>query len=950
MPKNHIWTGGTTVELESELKLKGDTGEYRGTLDMDVSTAPGGHITLELRGTATREIDPVDGDIEIVSSGSFKTKNTAGLYAGLIASGTFAEKINERDGQPGAKVTITIATTSAAPAATSVAPPPSAFVGVPGPGYPTGPLNMTISGAQLTTGVVGQVNEQGGQLEIKGRQYAAAGFFPVTINDVSRIANEIKVVSNLKLTAGSGQHQGSLDIDIAAAPGGHVTLEYQGTATMTGSAIMSKGSFKTTKTTGTFAGLVADGSYDMSIVELASGQGAPAMITIITKSIFPPVAGAIAPVVAISPAPESGFAPGDPLSISMPDADLTITNLGIVTQGADTLQIKGRQYQGGDGLPVTINGATFADYELQVTSDLKLIGGVGEYKGKVDIHVKGPPRGDLALELIGTVTMRVDGLVTKFNSKGTYTVKKARGMFAGLVGEGNYEMELNEKGSVLGSKVDFGLFIGNAAAAAALPSPAGALTPEAVGGPFVGVPGPGYPTGPLDISLTRADLTLSQLGQVKEQAGQMEIKNRQYQGSGAYPITINGSALTASQLAMTSSLKLKGDAGEQGGKIDIDVSTAPGGHITLDYRGTAAREVDPLTGDITILSGGSFKTSKTTGLWAGLVADGTYTMKINERSAAQGVRVTITIATTSNVPGATAVAPAKASGSGKGYATGLLDISMPGTSLTMTNAGQVKEADGQLEIKGRQYEGDEGLVLATLNGEPLAQYDVKVVSDLKLKGDTGEHKGTVEIETADGRVALEYQGTATYTVETEKSRSKIKSKGSFKTTKVTGVFNGLVAEGTYEMELTDKGNTVGSKAELTLTTSSVAPAAAAPATSPAPASAPAGGSSATGTSTSGATSGGSTSGGSTSGAASGGSTSGGSTSGATSGGSTSGGSTSGSSSGGSTSGGSTSGSSSGGSTSGGSTSGATSGGSSGGSTSGGSGGGGSDDKVAEPAK
>lgn len=160
--------------------------------------------------------------------------------------------------------------------------------GVSGPGYPTGPLNLTVSAVQLLFDRVGQV--KGG--EVKGRQYEipiddtippTGAPVPVTINGVANTAG-VKVISNLKTKDGVGQHQGTIDVDMDIVPTGHVTLAYNGSATVVGSTITSKGTFKTAKTTGLFAGLIAEGTYEMTIVESGQVFGSPVTVSITTVS------------------------------------------------------------------------------------------------------------------------------------------------------------------------------------------------------------------------------------------------------------------------------------------------------------------------------------------------------------------------------------------------------------------------------------------------------------------------------------------------------------------------------------------------------------------------------------------------------------------------------------------------------------------------------------------
>lgn len=162
-----------------------------------------------------------------------------------------------------------------------------------GPGYPTGPLDISLPATQLLLDKVGQVKGT----EIKGRQYElpletvppTPASIPVMINGVSYTASEVKVISNLKTKAGAGQHQGTIDIDIdvplgSALPAGHITLDYKGSATVSGSMISSGGVFKTSKMTGVFAGLVSEGTYSMTIIETGQTFGSPVMVSITTTS------------------------------------------------------------------------------------------------------------------------------------------------------------------------------------------------------------------------------------------------------------------------------------------------------------------------------------------------------------------------------------------------------------------------------------------------------------------------------------------------------------------------------------------------------------------------------------------------------------------------------------------------------------------------------------------
>lgn len=169
-----------------------------------------------------------------------------------------------------------------------------------------------------------------------------------------------------------------------------------------------------------------------------------------------------------------------------------------------------------------------------------------------------------------------------------------------------------------------------------------------------GVSGPGYPTGPLNLTVPATQLLFDRAGQVKEGAGTLEIADRQYEAPletipptlGAFPITINGVANTATQLKVISNLKTKNGVGQHQGTIDVDIDTLPAGHVTLAYSGTATVTGSTAAG-LTIASKGTFKTAKSTGIFAGLVANGTYEMTIVESGSTVASPVTVSITTVS---------------------------------------------------------------------------------------------------------------------------------------------------------------------------------------------------------------------------------------------------------------------------------------------------------------
>ena len=149
-----------------------------------------------------------------------------------------------------------------------------------------GSLTVSVVGIELPLDRVGEVRDEGDRLEIRDRQHEGEdGAFPVTINGTGFLADEIKVISDLKVRDGASEHRGTIDIDIDRIPGGHITLEYKGTATISGSTtsgftIHSSGEFKVTKATDIFEGIRAEGSYNMTIIESGSTLGNLATVTI----------------------------------------------------------------------------------------------------------------------------------------------------------------------------------------------------------------------------------------------------------------------------------------------------------------------------------------------------------------------------------------------------------------------------------------------------------------------------------------------------------------------------------------------------------------------------------------------------------------------------------------------------------------------------------------------
>lgn len=154
-----------------------------------------------------------------------------------------------------------------------------------------GSLTISVDGVELPLDDEGEVRDEGDRLEIRDRQHEGEfGTFPVTINGTGFLADEIKVISNLKVRDGASEHRGTIEIDIDSIPGGRITLEYRGTATISGSTasgftIVSSGEFKVTKATDMFEGIRAEGGYDMTIMESGSSRGDLATVTVSASGI-----------------------------------------------------------------------------------------------------------------------------------------------------------------------------------------------------------------------------------------------------------------------------------------------------------------------------------------------------------------------------------------------------------------------------------------------------------------------------------------------------------------------------------------------------------------------------------------------------------------------------------------------------------------------------------------
>ena len=141
------------------------------------------------------------------------------------------------------------------------------------------PLSLFVNRVELPLVQVGEFKNDGGELEVKDRQYEGeSGGFLVKLNDVHFRADEIKVTSNLKVDKGVTEHRGIIDISSLF---GQITLEYQGTASINTSTVLSKGVVKVTKATDVFDGLQASVSYEMTIIESGGTLGSPAAVTIV---------------------------------------------------------------------------------------------------------------------------------------------------------------------------------------------------------------------------------------------------------------------------------------------------------------------------------------------------------------------------------------------------------------------------------------------------------------------------------------------------------------------------------------------------------------------------------------------------------------------------------------------------------------------------------------------
>ena len=156
---------------------------------------------------------------------------------------------------------------------------------------------------------------------------------------------------------------------------------------------------------------------------------------------------------------------------------------------------------------------------------------------------------------------------------------------------------------------------------------------------------------------------------------------------------------------------------------------------------------------------------------------------------------------------------------GAASAGGPLTISVVNVVLPLDRVGEVRDEGDRLEVRDRRYEGEAGTFRVAIDDTGFLADEIKVTSDLKVQGGIGEHRGTIEIDidnsTRNGRITLEYRGTASVSGSTT-SGFTIVSRGDFKVTETRGIFNGMRAEGSYNMTIVESGSTLGSSATTTI--------------------------------------------------------------------------------------------------------------------------------------
>lgn len=135
---------------------------------------------------------------------------------------------------------------------------------------------------------------------------------------------------------------------------------------------------------------------------------------------------------------------------------------------------------------------------------------------------------------------------------------------------------------------------------------------------WLGVPGATVEPAWFTLHVPLTQLALNHVGEVRDEPGELEVRDRDYSASGTFRVTINGSDMVAHRIGIVSNLRVRSGTGEHQGAIALDIANDPGGHLALEYRGLVTPHGS------TIWSAGAFKVVRATGAFAGLRPEGNY--------------------------------------------------------------------------------------------------------------------------------------------------------------------------------------------------------------------------------------------------------------------------------------------------------------------------------------
>ncbi|MBI2916893.1 MAG: hypothetical protein HYY01_02780 [Chloroflexi bacterium] len=120
------------------------------------------------------------------------------------------------------------------------------------------------------------------------------------------------------------------------------------------------------------------------------------------------------------------------------------------------------------------------------------------------------------------------------------------------------------------------------------------------------------------LHVPRIQLALVRWGEVNAGPGELEVRDREYEATGAFRVTVNGSEFVAHEMRVASNVRVRDDLVEHWGAVEINVDELPASHLSLQYKGLARFDGS------TIRSAGAFKVIAATGSFAGFSPKGHY--------------------------------------------------------------------------------------------------------------------------------------------------------------------------------------------------------------------------------------------------------------------------------------------------------------------------------------